>query len=312
MVRHHSIVTSLESLNQLGGELHDHLTKNLGDGRITGIRLVDVGQGDCFAIIATRDEREFPLIYFDYGGLMDHPDRKKHERTKLRMPTNHAFGQSVIILSHWDKDHYWSAKWKNTDAKKSLWLVPNQWVSPQAAKFSAELENAFRWPEALEEKVIGVNLGDHTVLIRKCGKHKKEVPYEDRNLTGLAVTIHNSQVTESPQVVLPGDCPLNRIPNLPSARISLLAAPHHGSKKGLKHFTIFCQAYMDSDSLMLISYGKNHFGHPDPSIKAVFPGDKIESNQSRESDGKPFYTEIELSKYLPLQCEMRPPLNVER
>ncbi|MFL1485325.1 hypothetical protein [Marinobacter sp. LN3S78] len=301
MPKHHSIVTSLECLIQVGGELHDQLTKNLANGYLTGIRLVDVGQGDCFAITAMRDGTQFPLMYLDYGGLMDHPDREDSERTKRRMPVNHKFGKSVIVLSHWDKDHYWSAKCKNTDAKKSMWLVPNQWVSPQAAKFSAELENAFRWPENFEENVIGISLRDHTILIRKCGKRNKEVPYEDRNLTGLAVTIHGPEVTESSQAVLPGDCPLNRIPNLPSAKISLLAAPHHGSKKGLKHFTIFCQAYMDADSLMLISYGKNHFGHPDPSVKRVFPGDQIESNKSRELDQEHLYTEIELAKYLPPQ-----------
>jgi len=285
--------------------LHDDLTKNLANGHLAGIRLVDVGQGDCFAIIAKRDETSFPLMYIDYGGLMDHPDRGDPERTKLRMPVKHTFGKSVIVLSHWDKDHYWSAKWKNTDAKESLWLVPNQLISPQAAKFSAELKNAVRWPEALEEQVIAVTLRDHIVLIRKCGKRNKGIASEDRNLTGLAITIHNSGITQSPQVIFPGDCPLNRIPNLPSVKISLITAPHHGSKKGLADFAIFCHAYMDADSLMLISYGKNHYGHPDPSVKAVFPGDNIESNQNRKSDQEHLYTEIELSKYLPPQSFSR-------
>ncbi len=312
MPRHHKIVTSLECLLQLGGELHDHLIGNLADGQLTGVRLVDVGQGDCFAIVARRDRTSFPLMYVDYGGVMDHPDRKNIERTKSRMPVNHEFGKSVIVLSHWDKDHYWSAKKKNTDAKKSMWLVPNQWISPQAAKFSAELENAFRWPEDYEGKLVGVSLRDHTVLVRKCGRHDKEIPYEDRNSTGLTVTIHNSQITESSQVVLPGDCPLHRIPHLPSTRISLLSAPHHGSKKGLGDFTIFCQIYMDADSLMLISYGKNHYGHPDPSVKAVFPGQNIQSNQARESDPKHLYTEIDLSKYLPALPKTNPRPDIGR
>jgi len=85
----------------------------------------------------------------------------------------------------------------------------------------------------------------------------------------------------------------------------LITAPHHGSKKGLADFAIFCHAYMDADSLMLISYGKNHYGHPDPSVKAVFPGDNIESNQNRKSDQEHLYTEIELSKYLPPQSFSR-------
>ena len=312
MPRHYSIVTSLECLMQLDGELHDYLTKNLAGGRVTGIRLVDVGQGDCFAIVATKDGTSFPLMYVDYGGVMDHPDRENIERTKLRMPVNHKFGKSVIVLSHWDKDHYWSAKKKNTEAKKSMWLVPNQWISPQAAKFSAELENAYRWPEGYKEKLVGVSLRDHTVLIRKCGRHDKEIPYEDRNSTGLVVTIHNSQVTESSQVVLPGDCPLHQIPHLPSTRISLLSAPHHGSKKGLGDFTIFCQLYMDADSLMLISYGKNHYGHPAPSVKEVFPGKKIRSNQVRECEQENFYTEIDLSKYLPALPKNDPQLEFGR
>jgi hypothetical protein len=64
------------------------------------------------------------------------------------MPVVYGTGHTAIVLTHWDKDHYYSAKKYNDEAKKGLWLVPRQLASPQAVKFAAGLSNALRWPEA--------------------------------------------------------------------------------------------------------------------------------------------------------------------
>jgi hypothetical protein len=88
---------------------------------ITGIRVFDVGQGDCIGLL---DQNGHVFCYVDYGGLLDHPDALNPTNTPLRQPTQYAGGTVSIVLTHWDKDHYYSAYRKNTAAQSCEWLAP--------------------------------------------------------------------------------------------------------------------------------------------------------------------------------------------
>jgi len=90
---------------------------------INGIRVFDVGQGDCIGI---RDQIDEVFCYVDYGGVIDHPDKTNPANTPTRLPIQYAGVRVSIILTHWDKDHYYSAYKKNPAAQKCEWLTPRQ------------------------------------------------------------------------------------------------------------------------------------------------------------------------------------------
>lgn len=227
----------------------------------TGIRVFDVGQGDCIGLL-DQDDKVF--CYIDYGGLADHPDTEKPENTSQRLSVNYRDGLVSIILTHWDKDHYWSANKKNPDAQKCEWLVPRQMASFQAVFFAAQLKNAKCWPEDRGKSSARIGVGeDCDIEIRKCGAFSRRKLNEDRNKTGLAITLlhwENERIARF--MLLPGDCPFHLIPGLPEVPLSGIVAYHHGARTHWTKATKRAIANFDEDRQMAYSYGANDYGHP--------------------------------------------------
>jgi hypothetical protein len=227
----------------------------------TGIRVFDVGQGDC---IGLTDQEGQVFCYIDYGGLADHPDTDHPENTAQRLTVSYRDGLASIILTHWDKDHYWSAVKKNPQAQACEWLVPRQMASPSAARFAKDLENAKCWPEDRGKSSARIGVGeDCDIEIRKCGAFSRKKLNEDRNKTGLAVTLlhwENERVERF--MLLPGDCPFHLIPGRPEVPVSGLVAYHHGARTHWTKATKQAIANFDDDHRMVYSYGANDYGHP--------------------------------------------------
>jgi len=230
---------------------------------LTGIRVFDVGQGDCIGLL-NQDSEVF--CYVDFGGLNDHPDKKVREpsasRKRLRSKLK---GKNVsIILTHWDKDHYWSAYSKNPDAKGCRWIVPRQHVSPQAALFASQLKNASRWPEVIKDEPVEVDVGDnHAIHVKKVSPFDSNSINSNRNNSGLVVTIteYREQNPES-YMLMPGDCPYHLINLNSNMSISGLVAYHHGASSHSIPETYSSISNIAADSLMVFSHGENHYGHP--------------------------------------------------
>lgn len=72
---------------------------------VNGIRVFDVGQGDCIGLL---DQSNEIFCYVDYGGLNDHPDATNPTNTGKRLPETVNGRLVPIVLTHWDKDHYMS------------------------------------------------------------------------------------------------------------------------------------------------------------------------------------------------------------
>ena len=237
---------------------------------ISGVRVIDVGQGDCIGLLNQDDEL---FCYIDYGGYNYHPDKGKGglNPSANRMPATLKGDPVSVILTHWDQDHCWSAHQKNTDAQDCYWIVPRQYVSPSVAKLAARLTNAERWPESIGDKAVSVSIGaKHAVTIRKCEPFDEHSINADRNTTGLAVTIVEEKDDGTEEVMLfPGDCSFDRIPNWESHLPLIgLVAYHHGSATdwsagatdvAIQHWT--------SNSMLTYSVGfnasgYNSYGHP--------------------------------------------------
>lgn len=228
---------------------------------LRGIRVFDVGQGDCIGLL---DQDGAVFCYIDYGGLADHPDTDHPENTAKRLPVAYGGGHASIILTHWDKDHYWSAEKKNPQAQVGEWLVPRQMASPSAARFAARLPNAKCWPEDRGTEPARIGVGENCdIEIRKCGKFSRRRVNEDRNKTGLAVTLlhwENERIERF--MLLPGDCPFHLIPECPEAPLSGLVAYHHGARTHWTKATKRAIANFDPDHRMAYSHGANDYGHP--------------------------------------------------
>lgn len=229
---------------------------------IKGIRVFDVGQGDCIGI---RDQNDDVCAYVDYGGNEYHPDNSNPSYTATRLPVQSGSHYVPVILTHWDKDHYWSANKKNPAAQQCAWLTPRQWVSPQATRFAAKLANAQCWPESLGTQAVAFAVGTHyEVQIRKCAAFPTNANSEDRNHSGLAITVTRKPPGEVvTHMLLPGDCAFDRIPNLP-ANLSLCAivAYHHGASTDWRAATEQELKNAHSSHAMAYSYGTHAFGQP--------------------------------------------------
>jgi hypothetical protein len=236
---------------------------------ITGVRVFDVGQGDCIGLL-DQDRKVF--CYFDYGGLADHPERNSPGHMQVHASTQHDGRDLSIVLSHWDKDHYWSAEKKNPSARAGNWLVPRQNVSPSAARFAAELAKARCWPERLGEEPVAFTVGSQfEIEIRKCRGFDRDAMNEDRNLSGLAITVvRKDQDGAKPtaMILLPGDCPFDLIPRRPDSPLRGLVAYHHGSGVHWNFGTMMAIARKHVAFRMVYSFGAaygketNAYGHP--------------------------------------------------
>jgi len=228
----------------------------------SGVRVFDVGQGDCIGLL---DQDRQVFCYVDYGGLMDHPDAANPAATRERMPVENDGELVPIVLTHWDKDHYWSANKKNPQAQQCEWLVPRQMVSPQALLFARGLKDAKCWPETRGSRPARFGVGESwDVEIRKCAAFSKKKVNEDRNKTGLAVTfLRWYEDSVETFMLLPGDCPFHLIPGLPEAQLCGLVAYHHGARKGWTSATRRAIGNLHEQREMVYSYGENEYGHPD-------------------------------------------------
>jgi len=237
----------------------DNLVTNL-----KGVRVFDIGQGDC---IGLRNQDDEVFCYVDYGGLDDHPDKTNPAATAHRMPVRLGGKYVSIVITHWDKDHYWSANKKNPDAQNCEWLVPRQTVSPQAVLLARKLKNAKCWPESRGDRPASFGVGaDHDIVIRKCRPHDASAIKEDRNLSGLAVSLQQWNDTNVEMaMLLPGDCPFDRIPHPPMAPLRAVVAYHHGSHTHWTNATTTAVGNRHPTYDMVYSFGKNNHGHPDRS-----------------------------------------------
>lgn len=233
--------------------------------RLAGIRVFDVGQGDCIGLLDGQDN---VVAYIDYGGCIQHPETHVPSwKTSKVLDVGPSGARLTIVLTHWDKDHYWSST-KNSDAKDCHWLVPRQHVSPTAARHAATLSNASCWPESLGQACHRFAAGgDHEVEIRKCRAFRPAGKTEDRNSSGLAVTLIalDAQGNDEAQMMLPGDCSFDRIPSLPAVPIVALVAYHHGSHNHWR--SPQTEDAIDDRAAgaeMVYSYGDpNPYRHPD-------------------------------------------------
>ncbi|MEX3969705.1 hypothetical protein [Paraburkholderia caribensis] len=180
-----------------------------------GVAIYDVGQGACQA--ALDGDRHRPSLYVDFGGGV-----MFNRRTYPAALKQFCFSRSpVIVLSHWDWDH-WSSAYRDITALSALWLAPPVKEMPIQQAFAADLytRNRLRiWhgPQPVETG---------SVTLERCTGSTS-------NDSGIAVTFKR----RTRNFLLPGDADYQYIPSVrQDVSFSGLCLTHHG---GVLHSDIY-------------------------------------------------------------------------
>ncbi|PWB31425.1 hypothetical protein DCO48_17350 [Pseudomonas sp. SDI] len=197
-------------------ELNPTITALLGKIDSERVIVFDVGQGSANGLI--RDGQSSSL-YFDTGaGVYGN----QHTRpTNIDLPADNV---DVVILSHWDGDHWAGATLEhNRELLKKIWIAPKQVVGPSHKAFADSIKQGNLILLEMGETVAQVTLASGRQLRLAQGTNRST-----RNDGGLVLCIDNPQRTAS--MLLPGDCDYSYFKHLDVNPLKGLVVPHHGAR----------------------------------------------------------------------------------
>jgi beta-lactamase superfamily II metal-dependent hydrolase len=183
--------------------------------------------------------------------------------------TLYPTSKPVLILSHWDKDHYHSLLgMTDTELQSnfSAFVCRDRVPNRTSRILFARLRNAVGSENTY---TISANTrltrGGPTFFSPLTPKNNQVVLYnsqhhKNRNISGLALTVK----TKSGSIILPGDAHYDQIsrdilPHLNYRHKHNLVVPHHGGKAGAYQYNTPALAKVDK---AVISVGTNRYGHP--------------------------------------------------
>lgn len=253
---------------------------------ISSVDVIDVGQGNASAIC---DNNGTVVMFHDYGGLVDRPDDIA-TRLDVKVGSDDVLvGHAAILLSHWDLDHFCTARVVPEARTKSLWLAPRQRVGAQAVDLANRLTADSTKPAAnvrmwgYNHAIVEWDLGAGcSARIERCtgAVADRSIDEEDRNHSGLALTLIRNHAcgvgagyrAQRYIFVLPGDAPYKYMQSLgtgyrtPDVVCRGLIAYHHGAKT---HWSAECAsavrwlAECSYHGALVLSYGENNtYEHP--------------------------------------------------
>lgn len=237
-----------------------------GVAGLSGVRVHHVGQGDALSLL---DSDQQLVLRVDYGGKQSSPFPSDHGREAKINAALPIHGGRHLFLSHWDEDHWCSAREGTAVLKQARWLVPRQLTSPRAVLRSTQVSTIHCIPETLVGKAVKFEAarGD-AFWLEKLGKFDADAGSEDCNLTGLAFAA-TSLAREV--ILMPGDAPFHRVQHYwylkaSGYRLRGLLAFHHGAKT---HWTSDTDELLrdwppsDNGQMVAFSYGNpNKYEHP--------------------------------------------------
>lgn len=236
---------------------------------LSGVRVEDVGQGDAISIL---DNQGRPVLRIDYGGVQSTPftgmaRKPKRRAINVALPVHET---ELLMLTHWDEDHWASAVELSLALRQTPWLVPRQWTSPSAVERSLRVRDITCIPRAMEcSPTCFVAQNGDQLWWEKLKYFDRSAMHEDCNRSGVAFSIvhaHTGRV-----IFLPGDAPYH----LPKhyqlhAQADLtmrgLVAFHHGAGTHWANLTRrFLRRWRDPSFKQTLVYsvgGPNRDNHP--------------------------------------------------
>jgi hypothetical protein len=177
----------------------------------------DIGQGSASALL---DGKQAPFIYHDLGAGITGNARTTPIPLKFCW-TN----RPVVVLSHWDMDH-WAGALKDHDAMTRTWIVPRQVLSVGHAAFGSAILHAggsvLVWPNGLGSVVQQLGYRQEMTVDQGTGR--------DRNGSGLVIRVDDENHGELRHWLLTGDAGYDQLPFACLGRMVAMTVPHHGAK----------------------------------------------------------------------------------
>src|SRR5262249_12708021 len=141
--------------------------------------------------------------FFDVGAPINPHKRSFPKKSPPIAPNN----RGIVILSHWDYDHY-ALAYRIPALMGLQWFAPLQKVGPNALKFQQQLGQNLHF-------IKGDDAYGAFQLRRLSGR--------DRNSSGYVLRID----LDGESVLLTGDAEYNHIPDDLKAELTALMLPHH-------------------------------------------------------------------------------------
>lgn len=235
-------------------------------GRVS-VTVRKVGQGNWNEVSTSEKVK----IVFDAGASM-YASRREIATLIGDRNSLYSISKPILILSHWDKDHYHSLiGMTNTELKNNFsafvcrYPAPNETSRVLFGRISnaVGLGNTFSIPA--NPRVSTGTRGGPTSFSPITPSEEKIVLYnsqehKNRNISGIALTVKTSKGS----IILSGDAHYDQIsrdilPHLNFRHKHHLIVPHHGGKAGKYEYNI---PHLVSLDQAIISVGENHYGHP--------------------------------------------------
>lgn len=236
------------------------------------VTIRNVGQGN-WNEINFNDEKK---IVYDAGAPMN---ASRNDVIKIIGDRNTIYNISkpILILSHWDKDHYHgllgmddSELENNFSAFLCRDRVPNLTSRKLFARLAKALGNNNIYSIPADDRstrggptfLRNLNSIDNQIVVYNSQHHK------DRNISGIVLSIK----TNKRSIILPGDAHYEQISrdilgSLNYKHHHSLVVPHHGGKAGKYVYNNPNNMTLDQ---AIISVGANRYGHPNSSnIRAL-------------------------------------------
>lgn len=180
----------------------------------------NVGQGNavCLSEKDGQDQSK-PLLYFDIGGganfnRFTYPDA---DTKSFKVAEN-----TLFILSHWDEDHYETAKRDPKLIQNRIYIAPVQRVTFRNLKFINNLIN--------NGNLILIPSGFASIVF-PLGKLIKCIGFDNKkNDSGLALVLNLKKEKNLSAILLPGDAQYKCIPDICNESFDAIMATHHGGR----------------------------------------------------------------------------------
>lgn len=210
----------------------------------TAVVVHDVGQAN---FVSLQNEHGNVIAYFDVGFPVSWNNRTRPKDFVVPIGQN-----AIVILSHWDWDHFHAA-FSLQHLQDGPWIVPNQTVGPGAARLAQILlskGNLLVWSgnPSLD--------GSPLELFRTSTS-----PVISNNNSGIIAYV---RLSSGNQVLLTGDADYDCLPisiETDRASIDHLVVTHHGAR--LHPDATWIPQPVDASGTAIVSYGtKNVYRHP--------------------------------------------------
>lgn len=217
-------------------------TKSIRDIPEINVVSFNVGQGNATGVF----DKDFnPILYFDLGG-----GAYWNKHTYPTVKTFPINGSPIIILSHWDFDHYESIKVNPSHYKGCKIIAPLQKTTPSIRKFATLISSHLY----LIDKELGKGKNFSFMKLFKCTGLK-------RNDSGLGILFDLKKDENISEILLPGDSQYFFIKQ--RKEVDAICVSHHGGK--LYNKREFPTPKEKGNGYCVYSYGtENTYSHPKP------------------------------------------------